>query len=210
MKQRGFIGLSSSSRIASRRIRHQGSRRSRACRETHPSTGSRISPLSSQLLQGFTLIELVVSVSIITLLIGGGIPAFRHFGRVQQLDQAADQVKGAILDTRAYALGPRSEKPSTVDWYKISFDQVAESYTLSEGSTAIGNATSLPPFIQIVSATNPIGYSVSGQGKVIKPGPPPVAFVSDPVIILRNSQLDATTIRTITVNRQTGAVNITR
>ena len=175
---------------------------------------SLLSPLSSLLSQGFTLLELLVSISIITLLIGTGIPAFRHFGRVSQLDQAADQVKGAILDTRAYALGPRAEKPAEIDWYQIVFDQVAQSYSLSEGSVTVVSTATLPPFIQITSATSPIGFSVSGQGGVVNPPVAPatsqVKVLTDPVVVLRNSQLAATTARTITVNRQTGAVSITR
>ena len=189
--------------------------------QKQPSRLSLTRPSYSYFQKGFTLLELLVSVSIITLLIGTGIPAFRHFGRVSQLDQAADQVKGAILDARAYALGPRAEKGAAADWYQISFDQVAEKYTLSETASTTLSTTSLPPFIQISSATSPIGFSISGQGAVVNPSdldttvtpPKPRPFataVGNPTVVLINSQLGSATKRTISVNRQTGAVSIAR
>ncbi len=170
-----------------------------ACRKD-----SLLSPLSSLLSQGFTLLELLVSISIIALLIGTGIPSFRHFGRVQALEQAADQVKGAILDTRAYALGPRAEKPATATTYEIRFDAVSESYQLFEGSSALAEPITLPAFIQLASVTSPIQFSVTNQGAISAPASGAIS------VTLTNSQLGPTTKRTLTVNRQTGAVSIQR
>lgn len=153
---------------------------------------------------GFTLLELLVSISIIALLIGTGIPAFRHFGRVQALEQAADQVKGAILDTRAYALGPRAEKPPTATTYEIRFDSIAQTYQLFEGGTALGASSTLPPFIRFASITSPIQFSVTSAGVIMLPASGPISLT------LQNSQLGSATQRIITVNRQTGAVSITR
>ena len=181
-RARVLIGLSSSSRSRRDDIRHRGS-------IWH---------------NGFTLLELLVSISIITLLIGTGIPAFRHFGRVQALEQAVDQVKGATLDARAYALGPRAQKPADVTSYEIRFDAIAQTYQLFEGNTPLANPIGLPAFVQFTSVTSPIQFSIANHGVVSLPTSGTIT------VTLSHRQLAPTTTRTLTVNRETGAVNIDR
>lgn len=60
----------------------------------------------SGLRRGFTLIELLVVIAIITLFTAVGVPAFRNYGQKRQLNQAAEQVKSAILEAKSMALAP--------------------------------------------------------------------------------------------------------
>ena len=187
---------------------------------------------------GFTLLELIVTFSILTLLIGTGIPAFRRFGRVAQLDLAADQVKGAILETRALALNPRADKDSAsangsclqstdqrpqVKSYAIQFNAATATYQQLEGSCPLGPAVSLPPLIQVVPGpTAPlIAFSISCQGVVVSVannascgGGATTSVLTtgagDVIVQLIHSQLETATQRTVSLNRETGAVSIRR
>ena len=162
---------------------------------------------------GFTLIELLVSLSILALLIGAGIPSFRRFGRVQQLDLAADQVKSAILDTRALALNPRAElntaaagscADSTQDalahHYTIQFTVGSSTYTTLEGSCVIRTGT-LPDDIAVPVAPASISFTI-GDASLAAPATDPIA------VTLTNAQVSNVS-RLVTVNRSTGAVSIT-
>lgn len=67
--------------------------------------------------KGFTLIELLVVIAIITLFTAVGVPAFRNYGQKRQLNQAAEQVKSAILEAKSMALAPSAG--SNPSYYEI-------------------------------------------------------------------------------------------
>lgn|GEM_PF-5329193 len=163
--------------------------------------------------QGFTLIELLVSLSIIALLIGTGIPAFRRFGRVQQLDLAADQVKAAILNARSLALNPRAElntqaagtcgdssTDTLVHHYSVQFAPNSSTYTTLEGTCVIDTGT-LTSDIVVQSAPVIISFTL-GDGTLSSPG-----FGLAKIVLISN-QLDQNTARSISVNSVSSAVNI--
>ena len=73
--------------------------------------------------RGFTLIEVVVAMSIVVLMLGVGIPAFRGYGNRSSLEQAASEVQAAIYEAKNYALSPQIEKPTEIDRYGIKFSK---------------------------------------------------------------------------------------
>lgn len=163
---------------------------------------------------GFTLIELLVTASIVTLLIGTGIPAFRRFGRLSALDLAADEAKAVILEARSAALNPRAEKDlssvsgcvqDTVKTYGVQFVISSTGYRQFEGSCPIGEPGSVGPAPIVISAApaSRIDFSVTTRGELTSPTSGTVS------VQLTRPDLPGT-VRIITVNRETGAVSITR
>lgn len=71
---------------------------------------------------GFTLVELMVSISIVTVMMAVGLPAFKNYGRKAELNQAATDIQVAILQAHNLALAPESDKPSSVDYYGVKFN----------------------------------------------------------------------------------------
>src|SRR5215212_6106389 len=61
--------------------------------------------------KAFTLLEVLVSVFIITLLTAVSLPRLREFQVRKQLELTALEVKSAILETKNYALAPRNVTP---------------------------------------------------------------------------------------------------
>lgn len=78
--------------------------------------------------KGMTLIELLVSIGIVVLLLVIGVPAYRHYSYVNDLNQAAQDVKNAILETQSYALAPEENKPQEVDITPCQITQVIVGY----------------------------------------------------------------------------------
>ena len=167
--------------------------------------------------RGFTLIELLVTTSIVVLLLGTGMPAFRQFGRVQQLNLGADQVKSTLLNARGYALNPRAEE-GTLSGCKSSNYTIAftdKTYQIWEGtagsvnssglSCLVSNASGqLPSSIHFSTIPDPISFII-GSGRVASACP---ANGLIPVVVYHD-QIGKTTTRTISVNCETGAVSIT-
>ncbi len=166
---------------------------------------TQLSTLNSQLFQqGFTLLELLVTASIVTLLIGSGVPAFRRFGRVSELDLAAAQAKSAILETRSLALNPRADKPADALSYSISFSAGSNAFQEYEKSTpqTVVSSGQLPSNVT-VSQPVEIVFGIAMQGSITSP-------TTNPIIIqLTHSQLPGVT-RTLSVNTETAAVSILR
>ncbi len=67
---------------------------------------------------GFTLIELIITISIIGLMTAVLLPAMRSYERHNKLDNAVEQLKSTLTEARTYALAPR-EEDSHVNRYGI-------------------------------------------------------------------------------------------
>ncbi len=65
-------------------------------------------------IKGLTLIELLISMGIIVLLLAAGIPAYSSFKASNDLEQAAEDVKSAILETQNLAMAPDEGKSQTI------------------------------------------------------------------------------------------------
>lgn len=91
----------------------------------------------AQSTRGFTLIELIVVVSIITILSGAMLPGFTKYIANQNKRQAQEQVKSDLRTVQNKALaGVGSIDPSVVYW-GIMFDDKSAKYTFfsSSGTT---------------------------------------------------------------------------
>jgi prepilin-type N-terminal cleavage/methylation domain-containing protein len=82
---------------------------------------------------GFTLVELIVTIGIVVFLMALLFPSFRNYERRNNLEQSAEEVRSAILETKNYAMGPRAGAKN-VDYYKIVFQQGDREYSIVEGS----------------------------------------------------------------------------
>jgi len=120
---------------------------------------------------GFTLIELMIAVSIAAVLMAISIPPVIQWRQTQQLNSATQQVLSVIQDMRSYAVKENANA-------RIQFTENSTTYrTLKWKRADAGPVTlthSLPPGIAISSTTftsealifNSRGMSVGGNGTV--------------------------------------------
>ena len=85
--------------------------------------------------EGFTLIEMVTTISIISLLVAMGVPAFASYQRHNTVRIAAQDIKGFILEAQNLANNPRPEDKGR-DYY---FARINKS--TAEISLGVGNFT---------------------------------------------------------------------
>ena len=161
--------------------------------------------------RGFTLIELMVSISIVTVMLGVGIPAFQDYGRKAELKQAATDIQVALMQAHSLALAPEADKPSNITFYGVEFDPAAASFDVVRGQPAVGVCPlglktvlehhTVPSSISISPSTNCIGYLV-GTG-----AEPLFAGTGSATIGLNSSRINGTTV-TVGVNRVTGQITV--
>lgn len=166
---------------------------------------------------GFTLIELVVSISIVAMLLGIGLPAFRTYGSQSALDDAAASVQTNLLQARNLALAPLVSNPKSctpqagqdckIHYYGISFTQGSDTYSLIQGYTAtqqIGQDNilvqyQLPGLVHFQTVpSQPVWYSVDEQGEP--------AISQALTIVVRHDRLSQT--KTLRINPITGQVTV--
>lgn len=75
--------------------------------------------------RAFTIIELMITISLITLLTVALLPAMRSYDKRNKLVVASEQLKSDIMETRNFALAPRSEDTG-VDKYVLRLDDLAD------------------------------------------------------------------------------------
>lgn len=115
---------------------------------------------------GFTLIEILVGLSIVALLFVGGYASYREFARRQVLDNSFEELRSDLNLAQQKALS--GEKPSgctgTLLGYKVGFTQtsysVAASCSLGE---VVVRQFSLPNGV-VLSAPASVLYKVIGEG----------------------------------------------
>lgn len=91
-------------------------------------------------LRGFTLIELMIAVSIITIVSAATIPSFNAFITNQNLKQAQEQVKNGIRDAQNKAISGNGAGGSYTYWY-IKFVDGYKSYSIGKTTSASPDAT---------------------------------------------------------------------
>lgn len=155
---------------------------------------------NSQLAHAYTLIEILVSLTIIGILFGFGYVNFRDFSRRQALAGAVKQVQGDLRLAQQMGLSgqkPNDAKcnsPNTLGGYNFRFISANE-YEIR--ASCSGGAPSdptkdviLPSDISVSMAVNPILFKVLGQGTNIDSG-------SD--VLLTFTQAGTTNTSTVTV-----------
>lgn len=122
--------------------------------------------------RAFTLIEMLVAVSIAALILGMGMIAYSKVARKQSLDQTAAGVAQILTQARANALsGNKSIGCTTLSGWRVTF--TANNYTLREvcsaGAASLQKTVPLPASITVTSfpSPNPILFKVLNQGTTI-------------------------------------------
>lgn len=124
-------------------------------------------------LAGYTIIEILVALSIAGIIFVGGFASFRDFSRRQLLTSAQRTLKGDLRLTQGYALigkkpeDAKCQDPNVLDAYGIFFNNATEYIVranCSGGSVDI-KTISLPQDLEIsIPNPNPIAFKVLGQG----------------------------------------------
>ena len=155
--------------------------------------------------RGFTLLELLVSIALIALMLGFLIPGFSYFDRINKIDRAAHNLRATILETKNYALAPRTQAVN-VDSYIIKFNQPTPGqYGIYEhGISGVENNVktfSLPTGLTFSALPTPaeIKYSIAEQGRIIN--------FPDPAITIGISNSSGNS-KNIVVQKETGQVEI--
>lgn len=80
--------------------------------------------------KGYTLIELLVSISITVILLGLGFSSFRSFGAASELDTGADRIRSVLLEARNLAFSPESGTSQDIAFYGVRFNVENNSFDL--------------------------------------------------------------------------------
>lgn len=95
--------------------------------------------------QGFTLIELIVSISILMLLVSGLLASYNNYNQSQSVGQSAQSVKANVRLAQSKALS--GVKPSSgcteLSGYTVSFTQTTYSFQARCTEGLVGTATQL-------------------------------------------------------------------
>lgn len=128
---------------------------------------------------GYTLIELLVGLSIIGLIFSFGFVNFRDFSRRQALDSASRDVRGQLRFTQERALSGQKpddascNSPNRLQGYNFSIvtnsNYVVEALC-SGGSVQIRDIALVENITISIPSTNPILFKVIGQGNNIPIG----------------------------------------
>lgn len=154
--------------------------------------------------KGFTLVELMVAIAIMGLMLGFLIPGLRGYEQRNRLDRTAQNIRGTILETKNYALAPRSSATNNPEFYSIHFLPAIGSnpgkYQIFEGNNAVPNKLfTLPDGVSFGTLPTNIDFSIPEQGKIINQ--------TEDVITVQIQDTN-NNVRNIIINKETGQVEI--
>ncbi|MFZ3130894.1 MAG: type II secretion system protein [Desulfosporosinus sp.] len=128
---------------------------------------------------GYTLIEILVVLTVIGILFGVGFVGYRDFGRRQALAGAVKMVQGDLRVAQQNALsgikptGAACNSPRTLSGYhfKVITDSKYQIQALCSGGSITINDVNMPPNIKISTPLpNPILFKILGMGTDISVG----------------------------------------
>lgn len=161
--------------------------------------------------QGFTLIEILVTITIVGLLLVVSIPNFRSFKYKNDLARAAEIVQSGIYETRNLALAPSVDKLEATKYYVFSAEAEGNIFKINEAAylpDQVGSETSSMTLVQTGSLpanvkfdnNEEIYFSIEKQGKIEE------IVGYNPLIISHSSLKNI--VKDIEINTVTGQVTI--
>ncbi|EKD56543.1 MAG: hypothetical protein ACD_58C00151G0005 [uncultured bacterium] len=165
-------------------------------------------------LGAFTLIELMVTISIMVMLLIVALPSFRTYSYTNELDRANETISSGIVEAQTLALASPTDKDVTHDSYKIEFTQNGyKIYSgLKFGEDFANNTNSQPKEIKsntlpknvVISninlSANRLIYSIQDQGRI--------SYPTSGTFELKLTHNKLSKSQTISVNLVTGQVSI--
>ncbi len=110
---------------------------------------------------GFTLVELLLSVAIMTMLIGLSLPVYETFVRRNDLDLTAQNIAGAIRRAETYARGAKNDSTWGIEFLSSGVT-IFKGSTYSTRDTSYDETVSLPGSVSISGDSEMIFSKLSG------------------------------------------------
>jgi prepilin-type N-terminal cleavage/methylation domain-containing protein len=110
---------------------------------------------------GFTLVELLLSVAIMTMLIGLSLPVYETFVRRNDLDLTTQNVASAIRRAEVYARGVKNDSTWSVEFLSSGIT-IFKGPTYSTRDTSYDETVSLPGSVSISGDSEMIFSKLSG------------------------------------------------
>lgn len=135
--------------------------------------------INAKFKKGYTLIEILVALSIVGLLFSFGFVSFRDFSRRQALSGTAKGIQGDLRLAQQQALSGKKPSSTLCDapansLSSFSFNVYSTTAYKIQANCSGGDVTirdvSIPTGITISSPTNPIKFKVIGQGTNLPDG----------------------------------------
>jgi prepilin-type N-terminal cleavage/methylation domain-containing protein len=121
---------------------------------------------------GFTLVELLVTISIFTILFTIGVAKYNQFNRRQVVKQAALNLKTNLFSARNKALAGEKDCSGSLDGYEVTFSSDSYTFRAKCGTNYGASKTvNLPGSVVINSSPDAIIFKVLGQGALIDGSP---------------------------------------
>ncbi|TSC91488.1 MAG: Uncharacterized protein CEN92_242 [Candidatus Berkelbacteria bacterium Licking1014_96] len=123
--------------------------------------------------KGFTLLELVTVIAIISILVATGVPAFANYQRHNSIRIAAQDIKSFLIEARTLSLNPRPEdKGSKYYFAEIGSSTISLGVGDGSGDLAIkeikfGNDVKVDQGQDTYSYNIPSGEGTFGEGKIV-------------------------------------------
>lgn len=144
---------------------------------------------------GFTLLEVIIVLAIITMFFAISVPLFSKFTETAKLDTTARSVTSALRTARSYAISNSSP-------YNVVFDitKSPNEYYISDGTNVVDKAYKLPigTKFRIIAGVTSFTFTPTGALEDDTHSEPSIEVASN----------DDAEWRTITVERTTGRVKI--
>lgn len=160
--------------------------------------------------KGFTLIELIISMAIIVMLLGLGIPAFRRYGLRADLENAGVTLATNIFRARTLSLAPEASKEGNITAYGVAFDALNNKYRIARFSGEGANVQEESVVDQFL-LPNQVAFSVAPAEPILFPlalQGEPAQLPADSNLALLHTRLAQNNSRTININQVTGQVSL--
>ncbi|MBD3366429.1 prepilin-type N-terminal cleavage/methylation domain-containing protein [candidate division WWE3 bacterium] len=110
-----------------------------------------------QSVHGYTFVELLIVVSLITILAGAAIPGFTNYTRNQNLKQSTAQLKDSLRSAQNNALGGLKSADAGVGYWGVQFadgTNAYDLYTFSEALDSFSKEDTFDPLIGDIEVKN--------------------------------------------------------